>query len=81
VRLDGLRYCNHRSIGVSLNGADSRYADPTARILLCFRNSGYVVLPVEQPRYIWLANLVRRGKRWRWSSGAGVKRELVNCYV
>jgi hypothetical protein len=62
VRLEGVALLHHCSIRASLNDANSRFVDPIAPTVLCFRNPGCVVLSVEQVRYIWLATLVRRSR-------------------
>ena len=81
MRLDGVALLHDSSIRASLNDADSRFADLTAPIILCFRHPGRVVSPVEQERCIWSERLVRRGKGWRWLTGAGVRRPLLDYRV
>ena len=78
MRLDGVALLHDCSIRASLN---SRFADLTALIILCFRDPGCVVSPVEQERCIWLARLVRRGRGWRWLTGAGIMRQLGDYHV
>ena len=46
MRLDGVALLHDCSIRASLNDADSRFANLTAPIILCFRDPECVVSPV-----------------------------------
>jgi hypothetical protein len=81
VRLDGVALLQDCSIRASLSDGDGRPANIIARIILCFPNPGCVGFLVEQMRCMWLTKSMRRGRGWRWSSGTGVRRELVGCCV